>query len=317
MIKQRIVFIVNPISGTTRKSGAMEAIAQQADRERYLVEVCRTERPGHATLLARQAAERGADTVVAVGGDGTVNEVARALVHTDTALGIVPCGSGNGLARHLELPLTPRGAVGIINEGVVHQLDYCRINGIPFFCTCGVGFDALVSMKFAEDGRRGLLTYVKSTVEAGLAYKPETYVLENSTGTLREKAFLIACANASQYGNNAYIAPDASMKDGLMDVVLIRPFPPAMGPQVALQMFGGTLENNRHVFTFRDSRLRIVRPREGVVHVDGDPVTMGRELEIELMPGALRVVVNAHRRRQRPVLSTLEEHLRSVFRLPA
>ena len=207
-------------------------------------------------------------------------------------ISMAPCGSGTGLARHLYLPIQPHGAIEIINKGVVHELDYGTINNRPFFCTCGVGFDAFVSEKFAASGRRGLLTYMENTLRSGLLYKPQTYSIEDENGTETCKAFLIACANASQYGNDAFIAPYASMKDGLLDVVVMEPFNAIEAPQVALQLFNGTLPENSHVKTFKASRLRIHRESEGVAHFDGDPFWTGETIEVGVERGALRVVVN-------------------------
>ena len=289
---RKIRYIINPISGTQRKQHIAELAEKLTDRSLYELEIVYTEYAGHASVLAAEAVGRGVDVVVAVGGDGTVNEVGRALVHTPTALGIVPCGSGNGLARHLYLPLQPQGAIEIINKGVVHELDYGTINNRPFFCTCGVGFDAFVSEKFAASGRRGLLTYMENTLRSGLLYKPQTYSIEDENGTETCKAFLIACANASQYGNDAFIAPYASMKDGLLDVVVMEPFNAIEAPQVALQLFNGTLPENSHVKTFKASRQRIHRESEGVAHFDGDPFWTGETIEVGVERGALRVVVN-------------------------
>lgn len=164
------------------------------------------------------------------GGDGTINEIARSLVHTDTALGIIPCGSGNGLARHLHIPMEPKKALEVLNEGCLDTIDYGKINGTDFFCTCGVGFDAFVSLKFAHAGKRGLLTYLEKTLQESLKYQPETYELETENGVSKYKAFLIACGNASQYGNNAYIAPQATLTDGLLDVTILEPFTVWMYP---------------------------------------------------------------------------------------
>ena len=172
-MKKSIVYIVNPISGTQRKRRVAELALELTDREVFEEpRVLQTEHAGHAEELARRAVEEGVNVVVAVGGDGTVNEVGRALVHTDTALAIVPCGSGNGLARHLDIPLAPKGAIEIINRAVIHTLDFGRINEHPFFCTCGIGFDAYVSQKFAEAGKRGFKTYVENTLFSGFSYKP-------------------------------------------------------------------------------------------------------------------------------------------------
>ncbi len=293
-MKKRIVYLVNPISGTQRKQGIARLAEELTNKDLYDVEVHYTAYAGHASVLATDAVEHGVDVVVAVGGDGTVNEVARALVHTPAALAVVPCGSGNGLARHLHIPLNVREAIGIINAGNVKPLDYGTINDRPFFCTCGVGFDAFVSQKFAESGRRGLVTYVENTLREGLLYKPQTYTIESDTSTEECKAFLIACANASQYGNDAFIAPHASMSDGLFDVVVMEPFNAIEAPQVALQLFKGTLPKNSHVKTFQASRIVIHRDSEGAAHCDGDPFFTGRDIEIVMQHKSLNVVVNAN-----------------------
>ena len=231
-----------------------------------------TKYAGHATELAQQAARQGIDIVVAVGGDGTVNEVGRALVNTKTAMGILPCGSGNGLARHLNLPMNLKKCIDILNDCDIHTLDYGLINRHPFFCTCGMGFDAFISMKFAEAGKRGPITYMQKILEEGLSYQPETYEIEDEEGTRRYKAFLVSAANASQYGNNAYIAPQASMSDGLLDIIIMEPFDLIEAPQVAIELFNKTLDKNLKIKTFRASHIHIHRKSEGIIHYDGDPV---------------------------------------------
>ncbi len=296
---KKVLYIVNPISGTQRKQNIAQLAMERTDKDKFTVDVEFTAYAGHATEIARQAVAKGFDAVVAVGGDGTVNEVGRALVETDTALGIIPCGSGNGLARHLGIPLHPAKAIGIINDFVVHKLDYGTINDRPFFCTCGVGFDAFISEKFAEAGKRGPLTYVENTLRSGLLYKPQTYTIEDENGKETCHAFLIACANASQYGNDAYIAPFASMKDGLLDVVVMEPFNALEAPQVALQLFTGTLPENSHVKTFKATQLRISREEEGVAHFDGDPFLTGRTIDIALHRHAFNVIVNADKGNRR------------------
>ena len=201
--KKKISFIINPISGTQGKEQILKWLDEKLDKSRYIPEVIYTERAGHAVEIAALKAKEEAFAVVAIGGDGTINEIARSLVHTKTALGIIPCGSGNGLARHLQIPMDAKKAINIINEGLIDIIDYGKINDVPFFCTCGVGFDAFVSLQFSKAGRRGPLIYLEKTLLESLKYKPETYELEMDGSTLRYKAFLIACGNASQYGNNA------------------------------------------------------------------------------------------------------------------
>ena len=289
---RNILFIINPKSGTDRKIYIRQSIGRHINTKKYDYKIRYTEYAGHAEVIAREAATAGIDIVVAVGGDGTVNEVARALIHTNTALGIIPCGSGNGLARHLQLPIDPEGAIKMINAGIIKSLDYGTMNGLPFFCTCGMGFDAFVSMKFAHSGKRGLISYIENTLRETLTYKPDTYTLRFDDTEVQQRAFVIACANASQYGNNAFIAPAASMSDGLMDITVLEPFPPIEAPQLALQLFNGTLTTNSRVKTFKAKKVRITRNGNDPVHVDGDPLTTAQEIEVEIHPQGINMVVN-------------------------
>lgn len=305
-MKRSILFIVNPISGTRDKGAVQKDIETLTDASQFDFRIAFTEYAGHASVLAREAVEKGFDIVVAVGGDGTVNEVARSLVHTPTALGIIPCGSGNGLARHLQIPLDARKAMQIINRATISSLDYGTINAMPFFCTCGVGFDAFVSLKFATGKKRGLLSYIENTLREGLNYKPETYTIEDEEGTVKYDAFLIACANASQYGNNAYIAPNASMEDGLMDVTVMEPFSAIEAPQLAIQLFNRTIDHNSHIKTFRSKKIRITRQGDGAVHCDGDPFVTGNIIEVEIVNKGFNVVVN-------PDTHTHRESLLQIF----
>ena len=291
-MKKKIVFIMNPISGTSSKAAIPSLIDSTIDKERFDYEIKLTERAGHASELASEAKDQHVDIVVAVGGDGTVNEVARSIVHSDTALGILPCGSGNGLARHLLLPMNLKKCIEIINLCEIHDLDYGVINEHPFFCTCGMGFDAFVSMKFAESGKRGPISYAENILREGLKYKPETYTLQDETGTKQYKAFLISCANASQYGNNAYIAPQASMSDGLMDVIIMEPFDVIEAPQVSFDMFNKTLDKNSRIKTFKCKKLHITRSKPGVIHYDGDPIMTGADIDIHLEEKGIKMVVN-------------------------
>ena len=297
MSKKRVRFIINPISGTRGKESIVKLIPEYLDAERFDYDVVYTQKSGHAAQLACQATAEGIDVVVAVGGDGTVNEVARSLVHTPTALAIIPCGSGNGLARHLFIPINPIGALKILAECNIESLDYGKINGQPFFCTCGIGFDAIISQKFAEAGKRGLLTYVDNTLKEGLSYKPETYKISIDGEEKEYEAFLIACANASQYGNNVYIAPAASMNDGLMDVTILEPFNLLEAAQVVVQLMNKTIDKNSHTRTFRCKRVHIHRENPGVVHFDGDPMECGTEIDVELISHGINVVVNTEEQR--------------------
>jgi YegS/Rv2252/BmrU family lipid kinase len=293
--KRRVVFIINPISGTQDKDAVIRQIEEIIDKNSVAWETRYTESAGHAARIAADAAREGMDIVVAVGGDGTINEVGRSLVETNTALGILPFGSGNGLARHLQIPMDTRKALKVINEGLTEQIDYGKINGTPFFCTCGVGFDAFVSHKFAEAGKRGMLTYFEKTLQEALNYRPETYELETEDGKVKYKAFLIACGNAAQYGNNAYIAPRAMITDGLLDVTILEPFTVLEVPSLAFQLFNKTIDYNSRIKTFKCKTLHIRRAEPGVAHFDGDPMSTGADIYIEVINKKLNVVIPRER----------------------
>ena len=268
-------------------------IESRLDKSLYSYTIRKTEYAGHATELARVAVRDGADVVCAIGGDGTVNEVGRALIDTDTALAIIPSGSGNGLARHLHIPLDPISAIELINEGTVRKMDYGVINLHPFFCTCGVGFDAFISEKFAKSKIRGPIAYVENVLRNGLNYNPETYdidMVSEEEEHIVQKAFLIACGNASQYGNNFYITPQASVRDGLLDVTIIHPFTLIDIPQMAIHLMGGTLDDDSHISTFRCKSLSIYRKNPGAIHYDGDPADAASEIEIAIVPKGLLCV---------------------------
>jgi len=290
--KKEITFIINPISGTHSKDEIPQIIETVLDHEQFTPELRITEYAGHASEIARECVDKGQDIVVAVGGDGTVNEVARALTHTETALAIVPCGSGNGLARHLCLPMDIKKAIETINVCKIEAFDYGVINDLPFFCTCGMGFDAFISLKFAEAGKRGPITYVENVLKEGLNYKPETYEVSDETGAKKYKAFLIACANASQYGNNAYIAPGATMKDGEMDVVIMEPFNALDAPQIAADLFMKTFGNNSKIKTFRAKQIHIHRNGPGAIHYDGDPIMTDADIDVHIEHEGIKIVTN-------------------------
>lgn len=292
--KKNIIFILNPISGTHNKEVVPKIIEETLDKEKFSYQVVYTEYSGHAAEIARKCALENTDIVVAVGGDGTVNEVARSLVHSNTALGIIPCGSGNGLARHLCIPIDIKKSIEIINVCNIESLDYGVINELPFFCTCGMGFDAFISLKFAEAGKRGPITYVENVLKEGLKYKPETYEVTDETGAKKYKAFLIACANASQYGNNAYIAPQASMSDGLLDVIIMEPFTAFDAPQISFDMFNRTLDKNSKIKTFKTKSIHIHRSSPGAIHYDGDPIMTDKDIDVHIEKHGIKIITNTN-----------------------
>lgn len=298
--KKKIIFIYNPYSGAGRNKLILRQIEELVDTKKYDYEIVTLDHPGHSTEIARESAAKKIDIVCAIGGDGTVNIIAKELINSDTALAIIPCGSGNGLARHLHIPIDSAKAIELINRGHIKNMDYGVINLIPFFCTCGLGFDAFISKKFATSKIRGPLAYIEKMLLNGLDYKPETYNIEiigkrDKDGQMMEEvtqtdAFMISCANASQFGNNAYIAPQASVFDGLLNVTILKPFTPLEVPQLALQLFNGTLDKNNRIETFWCKSMSVHRKGPGIIHYDGDPVDTTADVEIAVVPGGIRCV---------------------------
>ena len=289
--RKHILAIINPVSGTGSKDKIPRLIENVINHDRNDVSIIMSEYQGHAYEVALQAVKDNFDIVVAIGGDGTVNEVGRALCGTDTTLAIVPCGSGNGLARHLRLSMNANRALQVINNGVVGSFDYCTLNGKPFFCTCGMGFDAAVSYKFSNEGTRGFITYVKTTIKEFFKYTPQEYTIDIDGQQMTERAFVIACCNAAQYGNNAYIAPRATMQDGLIDVTVMHPFNLAHSPLIGARLFLRQLGHDHHVSIYRGKRIIIEREHDDIIHMDGDPMMMPARLVIENVNKGIKILV--------------------------
>lgn len=289
--RNHIVAIINPVSGIRNKDKIPRLIDTVVDLERNDVSIIMTEYAGHAREIAAQAVNDGASIVVAIGGDGTINEVGSALCGTDAALAIVPSGSGNGLARHLRIPMNASRALQVLNNGVVGSFDYCTVNGRPFFCTCGMGFDATVSYKFSNEGTRGFITYIKTTLSEYIKYKPQEYLIDIDGAKLREKAFVIACCNAAQYGNNAYIAPRATMQDGLIDVTVMHPFSIVDSPLISARLFLRQLNHDNHVSIYRGKRVIIERLHDDIIHIDGDPIMMPARLDFNNVANGIKILV--------------------------
>ena len=288
---KRLLVIINPISGRKSKHKVVSTIVSCLDMQKYEVSIKFTSYPGHATMMATEAAKEGVDIVVAVGGDGTVNEVARALVHTDTALAIIPCGSGNGLARHLHIPMNVRKAVEIINAGVVDTIDSMIVNGRPCFCTAGVGYDAQVSAEYAKESRRGLLTYIKKAIQGWFKYEPQEYIIEIDGQILKRRAVSITCANANQWGNEFHVAPKASLKDGLIDVTIICPIKCIHALSMPFQILGYSFDRNPDVECIRIKNVSIHCKRNTPFHIDGEYIGKNTDLTISLEPLILKVII--------------------------
>ncbi|MBD5379240.1 MAG: diacylglycerol kinase family lipid kinase [Bacteroides sp.] len=303
---ERTLLIINPISGTGAKQGVAERIKSRLAESGFDVEVKFTTGPGNATELAREAVENKFHTVVAIGGDGTVNETAVGLSKTDVALGIIPAGSGNGLARHLNIPMDIDRAADIIAQRNIVDCDYGEVNHRPFFCTFGVGFDAAVSHRFAKQNRRGKMMYIKSAIDEYLNYNPQEYTISANGKVLTEKAFLIAVCNASQYGNNAYIAPQASITDGLLDFTIVHAGTPADAAAFGIDLMTGYINKNVMIHTFRAPAAVITRNSDGPAHIDGEPLIMDKAMYIQCNHGGIKLYASPKNSDFKPIVTPIK-----------
>ena len=291
---KNIAFIINPVSGSKEtqkeKRKLPKVIMQVLDESQWLPNITFTEYAGHATELARQYARMGFDAVVAVGGDGTVNEVACGLRDSKTALGIIPMGSGNGFARHLNIPVRPQKALEVINHSEPISVDYGLANGKLFVSTCGTGFDALVADNFAGSNKRGFMTYLQNVLKEAFAYQPQTYHLVGDGIDVTHRAFLITFANANQWGYEALIAPKASIQDGKMDIMLMSSHAILGSASLALRLFAGSIDDSHFMDTIRAQEVTLEREVAGPFHIDGDPVEMEKDIHIKIVADGLRVL---------------------------
>lgn len=312
MEKTKVCVIINPVSGTESKKNIPEEVAAAFDQTKFDVIIRITGYPNHATEIAKDAVKNNFAYVLTAGGDGTVNEVAKALINTDTILGIIPFGSGNGLARDLNIPLESEKAIHIVLDGKIRTIDYGSANEHIFFCTCGVGFDAFISDKFAEEKKRGPLGYVRNILEGVIDFKSEEYEITHDEGAIKERAFLVTCANASQYGNEVYIAPDADMEDGKMNVSILEPLNANDIPKTTLQLFTKNIDKNSKMTTLLTGKLTIKRKRAGMMHVDGEPIETGKEINVKIHPKGLKVfapVKRAEKKEKDNIFSALTRWL--------
>jgi diacylglycerol kinase (ATP) len=286
-MNQNIFFITNPISGGAKKENALKEIQKAFPN----VKLAFTQHPQHATELAQNALNEGYKQIIAVGGDGTINEVAQAIIGTEGVLGIVPFGSGNGLARHLGVYGDIQKSIQVIKNQNIKLIDSCLVNQKPFLCTAGIGFDAYVSYLFSQAGTRGFSTYVKSTLSAFFKFKPEEYKIWVDGTEMNETAFSVTFANASQYGNNAYIAPNADIMDGYLDLCLLKPFSKLKMPMMGARLFLKDLPRMKEYTVWKAKKVVIERKKENFVHLDGENFMLGKRLEIEIKPKSLHVLM--------------------------
>ncbi len=290
--RKKIAYIVNPNAGVANLKEIVSLIKLHSPASMEY-EIIYWEYPEQGNEITTRIKSENFTIAVAVGGDGTVNEISKALIGTNIPLAIIPIGSGNGLARHLKIPLNIKDAIRLIAGGSEISIDSCFINDRAFFCTSGIGFDAHIGKLFAEATHRGFSTYVKITLSQLFSYQPSTYSLTINKEKIMRKAFLITFANASQYGNDAFIAPHASVGDGLIDICILKPFKFWDLPFIIWRMFHRKIDKSHFMETFRASEVDVEREAKGPTHFDGEPGEMGSKLRIRILPASLRVIAPA------------------------
>jgi YegS/Rv2252/BmrU family lipid kinase len=294
MSRNKIVFILNPYAGIGHYKKVSRLLKKRLDLSQYDYELALTQYRGHGQILAVQAVEKGADIVIAVGGDGTINEIARALVGKNVTLGFIPTGSGNGLAHHLQIPTRISKAIQVINEKHSLEIDTIKINNQICISIAGLGFDGLVAEMFDRSSRRGFFPYLHYVTKSYITYKPQTYIIETKEKEKEEHtAMLVSIANSSQWGFNVKVSPEASMADGCADICLLKKPDFFRLPFSTTALLTGNLhKDKKSVLIYRLSECTIYTKDDIALpfHIDGDPVKRQNRITINVLPKSLRII---------------------------
>jgi diacylglycerol kinase (ATP) len=291
MSRKHLVFIINPKSGVERQKEIKEGIDTLLDKEQYSYEILNTQFEKHGTQLAKEAAGNGAYAVVAVGGDGSVNDIVQGLIGTDTLLAIIPKGSGNGMARTMHIPLDTNEAIKVINKGNTCAMDVAYANDRPFISNAGVAFDALISKKFAKSETRGLMVYSWLVTKYMWLYKSWDWNITIDGKEMKSRAFIVNVANGQQFGYNFKIAPMADFTDGLLDLIIVRRFPKILGGILSARFIMGTIHKSPFVKHFRGKEIIISNPSLRLMQTDGDAHACENSIRFTIQKGAQKVIV--------------------------
>ncbi len=288
---RRLLFIVNPISGKGQKIKVVEQIQNFFTGKNFQVTIKYTEYAKHAIVICKDAIlSDNTDAIIAVGGDGTINEVVNGIGKTGMTMGIIPLGSGNGLARHLGIPLMVPRALANIENFNIQPIDLLKTKNHFAANVIGVGFDAIVAWQFKTKGTRGLATYIQVILEEFLSYHPKNYEITIDDKTFTTEAALISVANSSQFGNNAFIAPKASIVDGMMDICVLKPFPKALSLQIAGMLMTKTIHLSKYYELYHARKVKIVQEKSAL-QIDGEAVNQKRKIKVKLYPGKLNMII--------------------------
>jgi|TARA_B100000959_G_scaffold253985_1_gene285321 YegS/Rv2252/BmrU family lipid kinase len=280
----KIRFIINPVSGTGKQKGIEKLIQNNLHIE---YDIVYTEKNGDASILSQEAIDKKIDIVVAVGGDGTVNECAKTLIGSNLSLGVIPCGSGNGFAYHLGMKKSIKKAIRQLNSCTVNTIDSCTANEEKFVNIAGMGFDAHIAKLFANNKKRGFFTYLKLILKE-LTYKPKAYKLEYDDTRKEIRAYFICFANASQYGNDFKISPNSSICDGLIDFVIVKEFPKWKIPLFLYTIAKGKAHLSKDI-EFIQAKEMIIEAKSELLHLDGEPKKLNIPITIKVHPKTLKI----------------------------
>ena len=291
-MRKRIHFIVNPISGRRRLSNIEDIIRKEVEIDKFELTISKTKSAGHASELSKEAVENKTDIIVAVGGDGTVNEVASQMIHSESILGIIPGGSGNGLARHLGIPFVPEKAIRLIVNGKTSKIDTGTVNKKVFISIAGVGFDALVAKLFSENKRRGFLTYLSLITQQFSRYREKKYTLEFENGEIiTTRSLFISFANSNQFGYNTTISPNAKLNDGLIDVCIVKKPKFIDFPVILNLLLLKKIDQSPYVNIITTKSVLVKRSKNRFVNIDGEACKLKKKLNVKVNPLSLKIII--------------------------
>ena len=291
-MKRKLIFLINPASGIDNKGQIARVINENIDKTLYEHNVLYTSYPGHGHIIGQQAVKENVDGVVVVGGDGSINEVAKALVNTPVALGIIPLGSGNGLAHFLKIPFNPVKSIETINSFKTIKIDTLSINNHFCISIAGLGFDAKVAQKFARVKIRGFWSYFRIALSEYAGYGEKEYHLTYGGNQIVRNALLINVANSNQYGYKAVISPSSVIDDGLVEICIVKKVPLMLAPFEAYRLFTKTIHRSPFYESISSDEITIVQKEEQIAQIDGEPIDLGKTINIKVIPQSLNVIVN-------------------------
>ena len=294
-LKKNICFIINPISGVGKKKTIPPLIEKHLDQTKFNYQIEYTKYRGHGRELADSLKLKN-DIIVAVGGDGSVNEIGSALIGSNCALAIIPCGSGNGLARHARIPLNHAKAIQYINKATLTKIDVGSVNNQYFLGTAGFGFDGFIAKRFDEFHKRGFLSYIKLVMNEYSKYKPNLFNITTDSLTFHKEALLCSVANSSQFGNGFTISPLSDLQDGKFEIIFLKPFKRRKILGIALRFFRKTIHKSSSFESFDFENELKIKTQNGELiyfHLDGEPFEKANEFVVKVHAKELMLLQNA------------------------